>query len=86
MNMQACDAYRYIAMTIRENCAAVRYSGDGHRLDISGAWGDAVLFIAWALAWVVALAWAHRSGINAAKRASARRCPGVKFANVRRGA
>lgn len=41
MNIPACDAYRYIVITIRENCAAVHYSDDGRRLDISGAWGDA---------------------------------------------
>ena len=35
--MQACDVIRYLAMTIRDNCASVKYS-DGGRLDISGAW------------------------------------------------
>ena len=36
--MQACDVIRYLAMTIRDNCASVKYSADGARLDISGAW------------------------------------------------
>ena len=38
--MNSCDIYRYMVMTIRENCAAVRYSDDGRRCDVSGAWGD----------------------------------------------
>lgn len=38
--MKTCDVYRYLAMTIRENCAAVRYSDNGRRVDVSGAWGD----------------------------------------------
>lgn len=40
--MKTCDIYRYLTMTIRENCAAVRYSDDGRRVDVSGAWGSAV--------------------------------------------
>lgn len=40
--MNTCDIYRYLAMTIRENCARVRYSDDGRRVDVSGAWGDCV--------------------------------------------
>lgn len=36
--MQACDVIRYLALTIRDNCASVKYSDDGGRLDISGAW------------------------------------------------
>ena len=42
--MQTCDVCRYLVMIIRENCAAVKYSDDGRRLDISGAWGDKVDF------------------------------------------
>lgn len=40
--MNTCDIYRYLVMTIRENCARVRYSDDGRRVDVSGAWGDCV--------------------------------------------
>ena len=39
--MQACDVIRYLALTIRDNCASVKYSDDGGRLDISGAWAYA---------------------------------------------
>ena len=42
--MQACDVYRYLCMTLRENCASVKYSDDGRRVDVSGAWGDAPSF------------------------------------------
>lgn len=40
--MKTCDIYRYLTMTIRENCARVRYSADGRGVDVAGAWGDCV--------------------------------------------
>ena len=40
---------------------------------------DAIAVFAWVAVWAVALAWAHLSGATAARRAAARRCPGLKL-------
>lgn len=42
--MNACDVFRLLTLTIRENTAAVKYSDDGRRCDVCGAWGDLPLY------------------------------------------